>query len=216
LSRSRADAFLVGGGEVLSDPLYLALRKLGVLAEGDRVCIPGSESSQGLRPAEGAAFLVVEDTAFAARRSAKVLAQIVGYGTAFIAPEAESELVSLSQEAILAAIDQALADASLTPADIDVVSAGVNGLRKQDRVELDALRTRFGSDVAIAAPKAILGEGFGAGGAFAMVQAVEWLAGTQVAPLISGRCDKVPRHVLVVMAGFYGNVSAVVLRAPSH
>jgi hypothetical protein len=49
-----------------------------------------------------------------------------------------------------------------------------------------------------------------------MAQAVEWLGGAKVAPIWRGAVSTPVRHVLVVTEGFYGNVSAVVLRAPSH
>ena len=35
LAHARGEVFLVGGGEVLSDPLYLGFRKLEALAETD-------------------------------------------------------------------------------------------------------------------------------------------------------------------------------------
>jgi 3-oxoacyl-[acyl-carrier-protein] synthase II len=57
LASGRADAFLVGGGEALSDPLYIAFRKLDVMAEGARVFAPGRRESEGMRVGEGAAYL---------------------------------------------------------------------------------------------------------------------------------------------------------------
>ncbi len=212
----RADAFVVGGGEVLSEPLYLAFRKLGLLAESNRKCAPGQAHSEGIRLGEGAAFLCLESQALAAERQARVLGEVIGYGTAFEAPSADDKLTHISEDAIHRAIDQALADASITAADIDVVSSGANGLHRTDRVELDALAKRFGDRVVVALPKVMVGETFGAGGALAMAQAVAWFAGVKVAPTWRDAVANLPRHVLVVTAGFYGNVSAVVLRAPSH
>lgn len=212
LACGRADAFIVGGGEVLSDPLYLAFRKLELLADGDRVWAPGREQSQGVRLAEGAAFLCVEPSVLAKRRNANVLAEVVGYGTAFEAPSSESALAHASAEALTRAVDLALSDAGLRADQIDVVSSGVSGIAAFDRVELQALRARFGDRVAITAPKAIWGESLGAGGAFAMAQAVEWFHGAPVSPILSGACTGAPRHVLITTVGFYGNASAVVLR----
>lgn len=212
----RADAFVVGGGEVLSEPLYLAFRKLGLLAEGDRRWAPGQEQSQGLRLAEGAAFLCLESQELVQQRGAKVLGEIIGFGTAFEAPTSEDKLVHTSEDAILRAIDQALADASIQASDIDVVSSGACGLVTADQTELGAIVKRFGDAVPVALPKALFGDAFGAGGALAMAQAVEWLSGASVAPLWRGSMSKPPRHVLVVTAGFYGNASAVVLRARPH
>lgn len=216
----RADAFIVGGGEVLSEPLYLAFRKLGLLAEAGRIWKPGHAESEGVRLAEGAVFLCVETLALAQQRNVRVLAEIVGYGSAFEPPSSEALLAHVSADAVTRAIDLALADAGLAPSDIDVVSSGVSGLPQFDRVELEALKARFGDQIVIAAPKAIYGESLGAGGAFAMAQVVEWFDGAPVAPLVNGSVGGTvtirPRHVLVTTVGFYGNVSAVVLRAPRH
>ena len=60
LFHGRADAFLVGGGEVLSEPLYLAFRKLGLLAdEGGKRRI-GAADSDGMYVGEGAAYVCME------------------------------------------------------------------------------------------------------------------------------------------------------------
>jgi len=211
----RADAFILGGGEVLSEPLFLAFRKLGLLAEKERAWNPGGAESAGVRLAEGAAFLCVETVELARGRNAQVLAEIVGYGSAFEPPSSEALLAHASADAVTRAIDLALADAGLKPSDIDAVSSGVSGLPQFDSVELSALKARLGDDVPIAAPKAIYGEGLGAGGAFALAQVVEWFDGAPVAPLVSGVAKGTPSHVLVSTVGFYGNVSAVVLRASS-
>lgn len=220
LACRRADAFIVGGGEVLSEPLFLAFRKLGLLAEAGDNCQPGYGESVGVRLAEGAAFLCVENLAMAEQRKARVLAEIVGYGSAFEPPSSEALVVNASADAVTRAIDLALADAGLNASDIDVVSSGVSGLPQFDRVELSALKARFGEQIAIVAPKAIYGESLGAGGAFAMAQVIEWFDGAPVAPLINGMVNGstkgTPRHVLVSTVGFYGNVSAVVLRASSR
>lgn len=224
LACGRADAFVVGGGEVLSEPLYLAFRKIDLLAEGERVWAPGEARSQGIRLSEGAVFLCMEPAALAQHRNARVLAEVVGYGSAFEPPASEALLAHASEDALTRAVEQALADASLAVSDIDAVSSGVSGLPMFDSVEVASLRKLFGASVPITMPKAMIGESFGAGGAFAMAQAVEWFAGAPVAPLVgapttplvSGSSPKSLRHVLVCTMGYYGNVSAVILRAPSH
>lgn len=213
MGNGRADAFVVGGAEVLSEPLYLAFRKLNLLAEGDSTWAPGAASAQGLRLAEAAAFLCVERAELAAQRNARVLAHVIGYGTAFEAPVSGAVLAHVSADAVAQAVHQALSDAKLQASDIDVVSSAVNGIARFDQVEIKALKALFGDRVAITASKAIWGEGLGAGGALAMLQAVEWFAGAPVAPIISGTAASKPRHVLVLAVGFYGNVSAVILRS---
>lgn len=208
----RADAFLVGGGEALSDPLYLAFRKLDVLAEDDRVFAPGRSESQGMRLGEGAAYLCIETQALAAQRSARVLGEVVGYGNAFEPPESEALLVHVSPRAVERSIAMALADAGLRPEDIDLVASAVSGISHFDAAELSGIEAVLGARTPVAAPKAVFGETFGAAGALSMACVLAWFAGVPVAPLLQGKPPERLDHVLVLAVGYYGNASAVILR----
>jgi 3-oxoacyl-(acyl-carrier-protein) synthase len=211
LSNGRADAFLVGGGEVLSEPLYTAFRKLEVLAEGTRRFLPGEEGSEGTRMGEGASYLVVERCEDAAARGAKRYGRVVGYGNAFEPPESEATIVHASVRAVERTIQTALRDAALEPSAIDAVCGALGGIAAFDRAELQAVERVLGTRVAVAAPKRIYGETFGAGGALGMATALAWIGGAPVAPLLRGAAPARVRKVLVLSVGFYGNVSAVVV-----
>jgi 3-oxoacyl-[acyl-carrier-protein] synthase II len=211
LRNGRADAFLVGGGEVLSDSLYLAFRKLGALAEGSRCYRPGHAESQGMRIGEGAAYFVLERVAGAAARGARSYGRILGYGNTFEPPQSEAALVHASQRAVERVIEMALSDAGLPAAAIDLVCASVSGFAPFDRAELAAVRSVLGREVAVVAPQAWCGETFGAGGAFGIATALAWLDGVEV-PALEGASAAARRdHVLVIALGFYGNASAVVV-----
>jgi len=214
LAHHRADAFLVGGGEVLSDSLYLAFRKLGVVNDGAQ---PTLSEAGGIHFGEGAAYFAVERVAAARQAGAPALAQILGYGTAFDAPGKEIELVHGSHRSAGRAIRMALDDAGLTPRDVDAVCCARSGLHRIDEEELVALDMLFSeTDVPVVAPKAVFGETFGAGGALGMATALAWFDGAPLRPLVRGsaRSQEPPRTVVVDAVGFYGNVSAVVLRRP--
>ena len=108
----RADAFLVGGGEVLSEPLYLAFRKLGTLAEGDERFAPGAPDSEGMRLGEGAVYLVVERLGRGREaRRASATRSIIGYGNTFEPPESEASVVHASPRSVQRTIEMALEDA---------------------------------------------------------------------------------------------------------
>jgi 3-oxoacyl-(acyl-carrier-protein) synthase len=188
LDQARARAILVGGAEAMSEALFLAFHKLGALAEG--ACI-----------GEGAALFALEDRKVADARGAHVLAEIVGYGTSFAPPEKESALVHASSEALEIAIGDALADAKVDRSEVDVVVSGVSGLRAFDEAELLAVRRCIREDVKILTPKRALGETLGAGGAMGMLAAV-WALSNQTT-----------KTALVTSLGYYGNASAVVMRA---
>lgn len=215
LMNDRADAFLVGGGEVLSEPLYMAFRKLNLLADGDRRAAPGAPDSPGMHMSEGGAYVVLERLAHAADRGATVLAELSGYGNVVEPPESEAVIVHGSSLAVERALRMAIADAELSPDQVDMVVSSVSGVPQFDQPELEGIAAVCG-DVPVLAPKAYFGETFGAGGALSMVTALAWLGGGVPAP-VAGRLKRdvgeSPTTVAIVAAGYYGNASAVVLRA---
>lgn len=207
LETGRADAILTGGGEAMSEALFLAFEKLGVLGK------PFSESGRS-RLGEGAAFLVLEPMELARLRGAKVLATITGYGTCFLAPKEDSTLLFASAQALERAITQALDDANVTAKDVDLVVSGMSGIARFDDEERAAIDKTIGAarPVPIAAPKLLFGETLGAGGALGMAAALAWLDGARPTCLVAGNAPSSVETVLVTSVGYYGNASAVVMR----
>jgi 3-oxoacyl-(acyl-carrier-protein) synthase len=213
LSCGRADAFLVGGAEVLSEPLYLAFRKLETLAEDGRPYRPGRPDAAGMRLGEGAVYLVVERATDAARAGLRRYGRVLGYGNAFEPPDSEAVVVHASARAVERTITMALRDAELEPSAISAVCASLNGMPAFDRAELAGIDAVLGPDVPVAAPKALYGESFGAGGALALAATLAWLGGAPAGPLVRGAAPSKLEHVLVLSVGFYGNVSAIIVSA---
>jgi 3-oxoacyl-(acyl-carrier-protein) synthase len=211
LTTGRADAFLVGGGEVLSEPLYVAFRKLSALAEGERRYLPGSPDSEGMRLGEGGAYVILERDAEARARGARIRGRVLGYGNAFEPPDSEAILVHASVRSIERAVRAAIADAGITPADVDLVIGSLGGLAQFDVAELQALATVCGTEVPVLAPKRLYGETFGAAGVLGLVCGLAVLGGVPPgALLVRGRLGRPLETALVVTVGFYGNVSALV------
>jgi len=211
LTTGRADAFLVGGGEVLSEPLYVAFRKLSALAEGERKYLPGLAESEGMRMGEGAAYVTLERDADARARGARIRGRVLGYGNAFEPPDSEAILVHASQRAVERAVRSAIADAGLTSQDIDLVVGSLAGLSQFDMVELEAIAAVCGTKVPVVAPKRMYGETFGAGGVLGLVCGLAMLDGASPGTLlVRGEPAKDPQVGLVITVGFYGNVSALV------
>jgi 3-oxoacyl-[acyl-carrier-protein] synthase II len=212
LDAARADAILVGGGEAISEPLFVAFLKLGALADAQ---FAGDAPVQGgTRLGEGAAFFSMEPIELAAARGARARALVTGYGTSFVPPESEASLIHPSGEAVARAVQSALDDAGIAPGDVDVVASGASGLAAFDREELAAIARVFGDRACVAAPKAILGESLGAAGAMGMAAALAWFEGAPPSAIVRGSPPREVRTVLVTAMGFYGNASAVVLRKP--
>ncbi len=200
LETGRADALLIGGAEALSEPLFVAFHKLGAL---DGTCL-----------GEGAVLVAMEPTDLARARGATIRAEIAGYGTAFVAPDSEAELIHPSAEAMERAIVSALTDAEIDVHEVDVVASSVSGLEVFDAIELTAIARVLGEDVAVATPKAILGETLGAGGSMAIAATLCWFEGATPGPIVRGKLPSSVKTVLVTSMGFYGNASAVILRRP--
>ncbi|MCB9604786.1 MAG: hypothetical protein H6720_31080 [Sandaracinus sp.] len=204
LAHRRAKAFLVGGGEIVTEPLYLALRRLGVLADG-------RHDGQGVEMGEGACYFAMERIDDAKARGARVLAEVIGYGTAFEPPKSEALLVHASADAVERAVREALAEAKLTPADVDVVACSAGGIGDLDGAEASGLRAALGNDVPLVPVKRLHGETFGVSGAFALASVLAWMGGAPVAP-VAQKPAKVGTAV-ITSVGFYGNASAIVVRA---
>jgi 3-oxoacyl-[acyl-carrier-protein] synthase II len=203
LENGRADALLVGGVESMSEAIYVAFSRLGAFAEGTH------------QLGEGAALFALEPLDLAHARQATVRAEVTGYGTSFISPPADEQLLFASTEAMERAIVAALADAGVATEAVDAVASGISGLRPFDDAELHALQTVLGKDIAVAAPKRVLGETLGAAGALGMATALAWFEGAPVAPLVSGTMPtREVKTVLVTAMGFYGNASAIIMRKP--
>jgi 3-oxoacyl-[acyl-carrier-protein] synthase II len=218
LDYGRADAFLVGGGEVLSEALYLAFKMLSVVAEGDAPFAPLSPMSRGMRLGEGSAYVCLESPATARSRGAHVRGVVRGYGTAFEPPESEAVLVHVSPHAVSRAIELALKDAGMNPSQVDIVCSSACGIPELDQAEQQGIRAALGAHTPIAAPKTMYGETFGASGALGLATALCWLAGHEDGfaesakiPHTTPDCNAPVRTVVVTAVGYYGNVSALVV-----
>lgn len=211
LSCGRADALLVGGFEVLSEPLYLAFEKLGVIT-GDTSSSSGQVAAPGTHLGEGAVLMVLESPASARARGVTPLGEVVGFGSAFEPPESSAQLVHASDKAVERAVRAALLDAGLEASAIDLVMCAESGVTRMDMAEQAGLSRVLGADVATVASKALWGETFGAAAALAMAASLAWLGGTTPRPLLRGQLTRPVRTVLVTSMGYYGNVSVVIVR----
>lgn len=199
LVTNRADAILTGGGEAMSEPLALAFAKLGVYP--------------AMKLGEGAAFFALETKEKAAARGAKELATVFGYGTAYVAPAEEVTLLHPSREALARAIRVALADGAVSADDVDLVVSGESGIAAFDQAEAAAITEVLG-DRAVLAPKHIIGETLGAGGALGIAAALAAFGTEGALPgLARGTLPARRRTALVTALGYHGNASALLIKA---
>jgi minimal PKS chain-length factor (CLF/KS beta) len=140
---------------------HLAGGRLSTSEQPERAYVPFDTDAAGHVPGEGGALLIIEDAEAARGRGAtRVYGEISGYGATF-----DPKPGSGREPALRKAIEIALADAGLSPEQIDVVFADAAAIPDLDRVEAAAITEVFGPrKVPVTAPKTMTGRlGSGAG-----------------------------------------------------
>jgi 3-oxoacyl-[acyl-carrier-protein] synthase II len=233
LRHGDADAVVTGGSEAALTPLSRAAFAALDAVSRTGTSRPFDARRDGFVMGEGAAVLVLEDEDRARARGARILARIIGYGATsdafhITAPDSEGRGAA-------AAIRAALADAGLTPEDIDYVNAHGTSTPLNDRAETVAIKAALGeraATVPVSSTKSAIGHTLGAAGAVEAVATILALR-DRIAPPTLGYgepdegldLDYVPNtarplgagdHPLVGLSnsfGFGGHNAALVLEA---
>ncbi len=173
----RADAMLVGACESSMRGLvsYASFVDAGMNPTTDPAfaCTPFSANRRGFVLAEGAGMLVLERLDHARARGAHVLATLAGGALANDAYHVISP--DPTGEAWARVIRLALADADVSPDEVDVVSAHATATPQGDVAETRAIRRALGAHadrVLVSATKSMHGHAFGAAGAIETVLAL--------------------------------------------
>jgi 3-oxoacyl-[acyl-carrier-protein] synthase II len=173
---------LVGGVEALSEPLHHGYRRLGALSRSGSPR-PYRAQRDGLCLGEGAAVVALECREHALARGATVLAELVGVGAAGgprplagWGPAWEAgRALGPSPEAGVVAVQAALEEASIRPAEVSLVVGCGCGSRDLDQLDAEVLRSALdGASPWVTSPHGTIGT-FPAAGALRLVSAVEAL-----------------------------------------
>jgi len=183
IRNGRADAVITGGTEApLTFGTMKAWEALRVLAT--QTCRPFSADREGLVLAEGAAMMVLEPLEAARNRGAPILAELAGYGLSSDA----GDIVAPSEEGAAVAMRMALAEAGLTPEDVDHINAHGTGTRLNDITETKAIRRVFGTAadrLAISATKSMHGHLLGGSGGLELLATVMAVRDGLVPPTVN-------------------------------
>lgn len=178
IRRGDARVMISGGSHSMIHPFgvtgFNLLTALSTYNEDPpRASRPFHRDRGGFVLGEGAAIVILEDLDGAVARGAKIHAEIVGYGSSAdayritdIQPEGRGAAVAMRQ---------ALADAGLTPADIQYISAHGTGTKENDSIETLAIKAVFGDrarSVPVSSPKSMMGHLIAATGAMELITCV--------------------------------------------
>jgi 3-oxoacyl-[acyl-carrier-protein] synthase II len=237
IRRGEADAALCIGsdGSVNAESLirFSLLSALSTSADPpDQAAKPFAKNRDGFVMAEGAGALVLESLESATARGAKILGVVEGCGE--MADAFHRTRSSPDGKPIVGCIKNALADAGLSPDDIDYVNPHGTGTPENDKMEAMGVMAVFGErakTLPVSSNKSMVGHTLSAAGAVEAVFSLLTLQHQRIPPTINYKVpdpaiplDVVPnqardakvRHVISNSFGFGGqNVSLVMGREPA-
>ena len=222
---------VVGAEEFNADTVlpFAPMRALSPNPDPATASRPFDIARDGFVGTGGAAVLILESPELAARRSARVYAELVGWGQA-----ADGHSVATSHPegaGLRESMRRALRDAGLSPADIDYVHAHATSTPVGDRAEALALRDVFtaaGARPLISSTKGVTGHGLSLAGALetafcALSSREGFVPGNPTLVNADPACEGLelprssvprrPRYTLKNSSGFGGSNVTLILRS---
>ena len=228
-----ADVMVAGGAEGAVGKIgvagFCAMKALSTRNdEPTKASRPWDKGRDGFVMAEGSGILVLEEYEHAVARGAKIYAEVAGYGLSGDAYHITAP--APGGEGGLRAMQAALKDAGIAPADVDYINAHGTSTGLGDLGELSAVKNLFaGTDVSMSSTKSMTVHLLGAAGAVEAIFCVLAIRDGIVPPTINlenpedevGDFDLVPnvakqRKVDVALSNSFGfggtNASLVIKR----
>ncbi|MBL7151358.1 MAG: beta-ketoacyl-[acyl-carrier-protein] synthase family protein [Candidatus Omnitrophica bacterium] len=191
LDKNKLNMILAGGMEAPVTPYaLLCCNTYGALSENNAypqsAYRPFDKKRDGFVIGEGAGIVLLEPVARVKKRGANILAYLSGYGTSCdgvdrINPAADGKELAR-------AIKMALADARVSPDEIDYISLDGLAVEIWDNSEIAAIKSVFGSrirQIPVSCPKSMFGNLLGASGAVDMITAILAMEHNLVPPTLN-------------------------------
>jgi len=191
IRHGRADVMITGGTEAgLSELGLAAFQVMKALSsrndEPEKASRPFDAQRDGFVSSEGAGVFIIEAEEHAKARGATPLAELAGYGCT---SDAHHVVVPVEDgETTAAAMTLALADAGVTPEQVDYVNAHGTSTQMNDKYETVAMKRALGEtayQVPISSTKSLIGHTLGASAAIEAVACVQSILTGKVHPTIN-------------------------------
>jgi 3-oxoacyl-[acyl-carrier-protein] synthase II len=230
-----ADIIITGGAEATVTPMAIGgFANMTALSERndspETASRPFDATRDGFVMGEGAAVLILEELEHAIKRGARIYGEVVGYRASGDAYHLTGQLPD--HEGLQRAMRGAIADAGMSPDEVDYVNAHGTSTPLNDSNEATAIAKVFGDaagNLSVSSTKSMTGHMLGAAGAVELIASLLAIRDQVVPPTINycnpdpacGVLDFTPnqakqrevRAALSNSAGFGGhNVSLVVKR----
>ena len=180
----RIDFAFAGGSDPFSGIAFTGFNRL--LATTSDVCRPFDAKRNGMAVAEGAGVLIVEELERAKARGANILAEVLGYGLGCDAYK--MTIPDPSGSGGIRAMNAALKNAGIAPADIDYINAHGTGTKENDKTETLIAKTVLGDrvqSIAMSSTKSMIGHTMGAASAIEACACVLMLTNDTMLPTIN-------------------------------
>ncbi len=191
IRRGETDIVISGGSEstitTLTVAAFASMKALSFRNdEPQRASRPFDKDRDGFVIGEGAATFILEEYESAKRRGARIYAEFKGHGSTadafhITAPKEDGEGPKKAMQA-------ALADAGLTPDDIDYVNAHGTSTPLNDAIETTAIKAAFGDrarSVPISSTKSMIGHLLGGSSAVEFVASVRSIYSGAIHPTVN-------------------------------
>jgi 3-oxoacyl-[acyl-carrier-protein] synthase II len=193
IRRGDAQAMIAGGAEKAVQPIAMgAFDNMTALSrrndDPQSASRPFDAERDGFVMGEGAGMLILEDLEFARARGAKVLAELIGYGSTADAYHVTSPAPGGS--GLVRAMKVAMRKANLRPDQVDYINAHGTSTPYNDSHETAAIKNFFGEHaykVVISSTKSMTGHTLGAAGAIEAVISIMAIQTGIIPPTINLR-----------------------------
>jgi len=234
IARGTVDIALAGGAEAKVNPILLirqCLLKRAATQNNDdpeSACRPFDADAKGSVFGEAAGILILENLRHAKKRSANILAEVVGAGhSSNINPRYEH--LEPDGKGIEIAIEQAMRQAGIRPEELDLIIPHGTAIPQDDRAEATAIQAALG-DAAAQIPawptKSMLSTTGAASGALDVIAAVYAMTNAKIPAaknctkkahgcnlnIVTSPLEKNIRYALVCSYTYGGQTAALILK----